>query len=58
MQHNMNEDHSQFTSEPYLTDESNQQRRGSHRKPNASASVYSAGKHINVAPIYSKCSAK
>ncbi|CAO1423498.1 unnamed protein product [Diamesa serratosioi] len=45
MQHNMNEDQSQFTSEPYLTDESNQQRRGSQRRPtNASASVYSAGR--------------
>lgn len=45
MQHNMNEDQSQFTSEPYLTDESNQQIRGSQRRPNASASAYSAGKH-------------
>ncbi|CAO1428938.1 unnamed protein product [Diamesa tonsa] len=44
MQHNMNEDQSQFTSEPYLTDESNQQRRASQRRPNASASVYSAGR--------------
>lgn len=58
MQHNMNEDQSQFTSEPYLTDESNQQRRGSQRKPNASASVYSAGKQFNVAPIYSNAQAK
>ena len=48
MQQNMNEDQSQFTSEPYLTDECNQQRRGSQRRPNASASAYSTGNHFNV----------
>ena len=39
--------HTHFTSEPYLTDENNTPpqsvRKGSQRRPNASASVYSPG---------------
>ncbi|CAO1432657.1 unnamed protein product [Diamesa hyperborea] len=48
IQQNLNEVKSQFTSEPYLADENDTPpqpvRKGSQRRPNASASVYSPGR--------------